>query len=86
MIWSWIFQIIFDVLNYFLGKLDPVSTSGGFATAMGVASTLISMLYTMFPLIILTALGILVFDTVFESGYLLFKAIYWVIRRFPTQS
>lgn len=86
MIWSWIFQGVFDILNYFLGMLPSVATNGGIATAIGVANGLISLLYSLFPLIILTLLGILVFDVVFETGYLLFKAIYWVIRRFPTQS
>lgn len=86
MIWSWIFDIIFEVLTYFIAKLPAVSSMSGVGSAITIASGYISVVYNFLPLITITVLAILVFDIVFESAYLLYKAVYWVIRRFPTQS
>ena len=86
MIWSWIFDLIFQFLSYFIGKLPNVSSMDGIGSAVTTASGYISVVYDFLPLITITVLAILVFDIVFESAYLLYKAVYWVIRRFPTQS
>lgn len=86
MIWSWIFDLIFEVLTYFIAMLPTVTSMDGVGSAITIASGYISVVYNFLPLITVTVLAILVFDIVFESAYLLYKAVYWVIRRFPTQS
>jgi hypothetical protein len=79
-------NIIFGVLTYLVSLLPTVSDGGYFTTAITTASSYISAVYTFIPVITITLLAILAFDILFESGYLLYKVIYWVIRRFPTQS
>jgi len=79
-------NIIFGVLSYLVSLLPTVTDGGYFTTAMTTASGYISAVYSFIPVITTTLLAILVFDILFESGYLLYKVIYWVIRRFPTQS
>jgi len=86
MIWSWIFQIIFELVGFFLNMLPNVSSMSGIGSAITTASGYIAVPYSFLPTITITVLAILTFDIVFETGYLLFKGIYWVIRRFPTQS
>jgi hypothetical protein len=77
---------IFFVVNGLLGKMDTINANNGFSTSILTANGYISSIYSFLPLITITILAILLFDLIFEGSYLLFKAIYWVIRRFPTQS
>ena len=86
MITSAFLNIFFSVISYLLGLLPAVSVSSGFASSIATASTYISGVYAFIPLISTTILAIIAFDIIFESSYLLYKVIYWVIRRFPTQS
>jgi hypothetical protein len=86
MITSGILVIIFGTLSYLVSFLPTVSDTGTFTTAINTASTYISAVYGFVPLITGTLLVIIAFDIVFETAYLLYKVIYWVIRRFPTQS
>lgn len=86
MITSGILVIIFGTLNYLISFLPTVSDTGVFSTAITTASTYLSAVYGFIPLITGTLLAIIAFDIVFETAYLLYKVVYWVIRRFPTQS
>lgn len=86
MITSGILIIIFGTLNYLIAFLPTVSDTGTFSTAITTASGYISAVYAFIPSIITAILAIIAFDIVFETAYLLYKVIYWVIRRFPTQS
>jgi hypothetical protein len=86
MITSLFLNLIFDAVSYLLNKLDTVSTSNPFLTAVSTVSGYISALYHFMPVITVSALAIVAFDVAFEGGYLFFKVVYWVIRRFPTQS
>jgi hypothetical protein len=79
-------QIIFIAVFGLISLLPNVSTTSGFGSAITTASGYISALHSFVPYTTTTMLSILAFDIVFESGYLAFKGIYWVIRRFPTQS
>lgn len=79
-------NIIFLALGYLLSLLPTVTDGGYFTDAITTASSYISSVYAFIPVITVTLLAILAFDILFESGYLLYKVIYWVIRRFPTQS
>jgi len=79
-------NIIFGVLSYLVSLLPTVTDGGYFTTAITTASGYISAVYDFIPVITVTLLAILTFDILFESGYLLYKVVYWVIRRFPTQS
>jgi hypothetical protein len=86
MITSAFLNIIFAVLGFIIGLLPNIETSSAFGTAIITGSGYLATLYSFLPFIISTLLAIIVFDLLFESGYLLFKVVYWVIRRFPTQS
>jgi hypothetical protein len=86
MITSAFLNIIFVVLSFLIGLLPNIQTTGAFSIAITTASGYLSTLYSFIPFIVSTLLAIIVFDLVFESGYMIFKVVYWVIRRFPTQS
>ena len=86
MITSAIVNIIFVVLGYLIGLLPSINTTSSFGIAIITASGYLATLYAFIPFIISTLLAIIVFDLLFETGYLTFKVVYWVIRRFPTQS
>lgn len=86
MIITVILNIIFLALGYLLSLLPTVTDGGTFTSAITTASGYISAVYAFIPVITVTLLAILAFDIIFESGYLLYKVVYWVIRRFPTQS
>jgi len=86
MITSGILNIIFTVLGYLIGLLPDITTSSAFGTAITTGSGYLSLMYSFIPFIISTLLAIIVFDLLFETGYMIFKVVYWVIRRFPTQS
>jgi hypothetical protein len=84
MILNIIISLIYNVVGGLLSKLPSVSTTNGFGAAVSTASGYLSALSVILP--ITTLLAILAFDIAFETGYLAFKVIYWIIRRFPTQS
>jgi cellobiose-specific phosphotransferase system component IIC len=86
MIVSMLITIIFGALFLLIGQLPTVSDTGVFTSAITTVSTYISAIYNIFPLITGTLLLILGFDIAFEVAYMLYKVIYWVIRRFPTQA
>jgi len=86
MITTALLKIIFGTLNYLIGFLPNVSDTGAFSSAITTASTYVSAVYAFIPTITTTLLAVVAFDIVFETAYLLYKVIYWVIRRFPTQS
>jgi len=67
-----------------LSRLPDVSLNSNFLSSVSTASGYMSGLNAILP--IGTILTILLFYVTFEGGYLAFKAIYWVIRRLPTQS
>lgn len=86
MITSAILLVIFGTLNFLVAFLPTVSDTGTYSAAITTASGYISAVYTFVPNITTALLAIIAFDLVFETAYLLYKVIYWVIRRFPTQS
>jgi hypothetical protein len=86
MITSVFFNLIFSAVSFLVNKLPDVSMNSNFTVAISTASTYITAIYNLFPYIITAVLAIIAFDLLFEGAYLLFKVIYWVIRRFPTQS
>jgi hypothetical protein len=86
MITSAILNIFFWVLGYLIDFLPNINIDGNFGTAIATGSGYLSVLYTFIPLITTTLLAVLAFDLIFEGGYMIFKVVYWVIRRFPTQS
>jgi len=86
MITSVFFNLIFSSVSFLVNKLPDVSMNSNFTVAISTASTYITAIYNIFPYIITAVLAIIAFDLLFEGAYLLFKVIYWVIRRFPTQS
>jgi hypothetical protein len=86
MITTLILNIVFLSLTALIGLLPTVIDTGTFTTAITTASGYMSGVYAFIPVITATLLAILSFDILFESGYLLYKVVYWVIRRFPTQS
>jgi len=86
MITSAFLNIIFSAVSFLINKLPDVSMNSNFTTAISTASTYITAIHNIFPYIITAVLAIIAFDLIFEGAYLLFKVIYWVIRRFPTQS
>ena len=86
MITSVFFNLIFSAVSFLVNKLPDVSMNSNFTVAISTASTYITAIYNLFPYIITAVLAIIAFDLLFEGAYMLFKVIYWVIRRFPTQS
>lgn len=86
MITSGILNIFFVVLSYLIGLLPNIDTTSNFGIAITTASGYLANLYAFIPFIVSTLIGIILFDLVFETSYMMFKVVYWVIRRFPTQS
>ena len=86
MITSAFLNIFFAVISVLIGFLPTVTSNTAFISAITTGSSYISAVYLFLPFIVSTLLLIIAFDITFESAYLLYKAIYWVIRRFPTQS
>jgi len=72
------------IIVYFLQQLNDVQLNSGIATMLETVTGYASALNAFLPIDVL--LGIIIFDIAFETGYLIFKTIYWIIRRFPTQS
>jgi len=86
MITSIFIGIFYGITSKILDYLPAVNTNSGIGSAITTANTYISAIHSFIPLITTTILAIIVFDVLFESSYLLYKVIYWIIRRFPTQS
>lgn len=86
MITSAFLNLFYKVLGYLIGFLPDISTTSAFSTAITTGSRYLATVYSFLPFIISTLLAIIVFDLVFETGYMIFKVVYWIIRRFPTQS
>lgn len=86
MIVSIFLNIIYTILNFFVDRLPGLSSTSFFGTIINTASQYISTIHTFLPYSTISLVAIIGFDMVFESGYFFFKVIYWVIRRFPTQS
>lgn len=86
MITSAFLALFFKVVSGLLALLPNITTNSSFGSAISTGSSYISAVHSFLPLITISLLAIVAFDVLFESSYLLFKVIYWVIRRFPTQS
>jgi hypothetical protein len=86
MITSAFLNLFFGRVSTILGWLPDVSLNSAFGSAISTGSSYISAIHSFIPLLTITLLAIVAFDVLFESGYLLFKVVYWVIRRIPTQS
>lgn len=86
MITSAFLNLFYGAVSYLVSFLPSVSTNTAFGTAITTASDYISAIHSFLPLITISVLAIITFDVLFESGYLAYKVIYWIIRRFPTQS
>lgn len=86
MITSALLNSIFGIVLFLIGKLPDVSVNSDLGTSIATASGYISGIYGFLPIISTTLLAIIAFDIIFESSYLLYKVVYWIIRRFPTQS
>jgi len=86
MITSAFLNLFWGIIALLLSFLSDVSTSSSITTAISTTSGYLTSLNSFIPYILGSVLSIIAFDLVFESSYLLFKVIYWVIRRFPTQS
>jgi hypothetical protein len=76
----------FNTVSFLLSYLPDIPAYSSITTAITTIGGYISSIYSFIPFIITTILAILAFDILFETGYFLFKIIYWVIRRIPTQS
>lgn len=86
MITSAILNLIYRAVAFLINKLPSITSNSGIGASVATASRYISGVYSFLPVITITLLAIIAFDIIFESSYLLYKVIYWVIRRFPTQS
>jgi hypothetical protein len=84
MIVSALMLLIFNKVNGILSALPSVSTSNPFLASVATASGYLTGLNWIIP--VDTIIAILLFYVSFEAFYLLFKVVYWIIRRFPTQS
>jgi len=84
MIVNLIIYFFVAVLSGFLLILPDITSTSAIASSITAASGYLSALAQFLP--IGTTLLILGFDLIFETGYFAFKVIYWIIRRFPTQS
>jgi hypothetical protein len=76
----------FNTVSFLLSYLPDTPAYSSITTAITTTVGHISSIYSFIPYIITNILAILAFDLLFETGYFLFKVIYWVIRRIPTQS
>lgn len=79
-------SFFFNTVSFLLSYLPDIPAYSSITTAITTTGGYIASIYSFIPYIITTILAILAFDIIFETGYFLFKVIYWVIRRIPTQS
>jgi len=86
MIWSAFIYLFFKTVNFFISYLPNISTTGLIYTSVTTASGYLTSIHQIFPYITVALLALLGFNVAFESAYFLFKLVYWIIRRFPTQS
>lgn len=86
MITGTLLNLIFITLTFLLGFLPSVIQNSAFATSVSNVSGYISSIYTIIPTLTISLLAIIAFDILFESSYFIYKVVYWIIRRFPTQS
>lgn len=86
MITSQFIVLFFILISGLINQLPTASTTSGIGLAITTASSYISAVYSFLPAITVTILAVLAFDLVFETAYIFYKIIYWIIRRFPTQS
>jgi len=86
MIITGIENFILGIVAYLISLLPEVSITSPFGTAIVTANGYISTAYSFLPFITLSLLAIIAFDVAFEFSYFVYKIIYWIIRRFPTQS
>jgi len=86
MITSAFLALFYKTVDVLTNLLPNVSDTSAFGSAITTGSSYISAIHSFLPLITTTVLAIIVVDVLFESSYLLFKVVYWIIRRLPTQS
>jgi len=86
MITANIVNFLIDLASKLVAKLPDISATSDFGNAIITANGYIATAYSFLPVITVTLLAVIVFDILFEGGYFLYKIIYWIIRRFPTQS
>jgi len=86
MIITGIVNFVLGIVYFLVNTLPDVSNTSNFGTAIVTANGYIATAYTFLPLITITLLAIIIFDVAFEFAYFVYKIIYWIIRRFPTQS
>jgi hypothetical protein len=79
-------SILFTVIGWFINMLPSVTTNSAFGSAISTASGYISSIHSFIPYITVTIIAIIAFDLAFESIYLFYKVIMWVLKRLPTQS
>ena len=86
-------MIIAKLVNFILGIayglvsfLPDISINSNFGTAIVTTNGYIGTAYSFLPVITVSLLAIIAFDVTFEFIYFTYKIIYWIIRRFPTQS
>lgn len=86
MITSYFLNLILRIIKFFIEFLPVSNGEHAISSAVNVASSSLSALWSFLPSTIVSVLAILVFDLVFEKGYILFKIFNWILRRLPTQS
>lgn len=86
MITTLFLNLFFILIVKMLDLLPNLSSTSSFGTAIHNASGYISSIYGFLPVITIAILGILSLDVLFETSYFIYKGVYWIIRRFPSQS
>jgi|LSQX01.3.fsa_nt_gb hypothetical protein len=86
MITSTFINLFYNLVNKLVGLLPDISLTSSFSDAIITASSYISAINNFIPSVVLAILAVVTIDIAFETGYLAFKIVYWIIKRFPTQS
>jgi hypothetical protein len=87
MIVNIIMALLYGVIRVVLlpFTIGPVAVFPDFITTpFAAVSSYVMVLDFIVPAALLTSL--LAYSVIFEGGYFVFKGIYWIIRRLPTQS
>lgn len=79
-------NIVYNILEFFVNKLPEVSGTSIFGSAISTGNQYISAVHSFLPHTTVALIAIIAFDLIFEGSYFIFKMVYWVIRRLPTQS